>query len=463
MRHLVVALAMALLLSSLAVGASLGAPAAYVTNAGTDNNGNSVAVVDTSKGTLLSTIQLGLSPVMPFGVAILPDGSRLYVTNFSAGTVSVIDVATNQPIGAPIQVGMFPAGVAASPSGSRVYVVSTTLSGKSLTGRFSVINTDTNAVVGSLSLNGAIPFGVAVNPKAPRAYVADRSGHLRVLDISTDTARVVADLSIGRDLHGVDVAPDGKRIYVADYGGGWLLSVSADSSTDSYASLLPIPVGRNPFGVAVSPKGDHVYVTNEKDNTVSVIDTTTPSGTHLVGVGFGPRGIAVASDGSYIYVANWGGGSLSIIRANDLWKLPDDMILPSGSSPIAFGKFLMPAPQVITVQIDIMPGGNPNVINTKSRGTTPVALLGSPDYAENYVTMVDVASLRLAGAPVHKKPNGAYMASFEDVNEDGLVDLVVHFETEQMKVAPGDTRATLEGQLLDGRAITGADSIRVTP
>jgi DNA-binding beta-propeller fold protein YncE len=55
--------------------------------------------------------------------------------------VSVIDTATNSyPVGSPINVGDFPTGVAVTPDGSRVYV--TNLDGNTV----SVIDTATNAI-----------------------------------------------------------------------------------------------------------------------------------------------------------------------------------------------------------------------------------------------------------------------------------------------------------------------------
>ena len=44
----------------------------------------------------------------PFGLAITPDGSKVYVANQASGTVSVIATATNMVLGSPIPVGRTP-------------------------------------------------------------------------------------------------------------------------------------------------------------------------------------------------------------------------------------------------------------------------------------------------------------------------------------------------------------------
>ena len=86
---------------------------AYVANSGSDT----VSVIDAT-ATVSATIAVGSGPA---GVAITPDGSQAYVTNFDAGTVSVIDTATNT-VSATITVGSGPAGVAITPDGSQAYV-----------------------------------------------------------------------------------------------------------------------------------------------------------------------------------------------------------------------------------------------------------------------------------------------------------------------------------------------------
>ena len=75
---------------------------AYVANlaAGT------VSVVDTATNAVTATVTVGNSPA---GAAASPDGSRVYITNNGGGTVSVIDTATNT-VTATITVGTQPGG-----------------------------------------------------------------------------------------------------------------------------------------------------------------------------------------------------------------------------------------------------------------------------------------------------------------------------------------------------------------
>src|SRR5262249_53188240 len=88
-------------------------------------------------------------------------------------------------------------------------------------------------------------------------------------------------------------------------------------------------------------------------------------------------------------------------------------------------------PTVITVGIDIGPGSATNPINL-ANGVIPVAILGSTTLN---VAQVDVASVVFAGAR-------AVRYSFQDVNGDGIGDLVLQFRSQDT-----DLRAVYEALL----------------
>ena len=110
------------------------------------------------------------------------------------------------------------------------------------------------------------------------------------------------------------------------------------------------------------------------------------------------------------------------------------------------------------VDIDIKPGSYPNTINLKSLGTVPVAILGSSFFDVRTVVPLTVT---FAGAPVALKGDGTPMAAYDDVNDDGLVDLVVHFEIPSLVLSEADEVAYLEGRTQDDKKIKGKDAVRV--
>ena len=131
----------------------------------------------------------------------------------------------------------------------------------------------------------------------------------------------------------------------------------------------------------------------------------------------------------------------------------------SGRAEVDFVRYCQ-QPAVQTVQIDIKPGTFPNSINLGSNGTVLVAILSTSDFD---ATTVDPLTITLAGAHVRVKGKGTPMASSEDVNGDGLLDLVVHVSTEALVLTDTDTQANLEGRTFGGLHIKGTDSVRVVP
>ena len=115
----------------------------------------------------------------------------------------------------------------------------------------------------------------------------------------------------------------------------------------------------------------------------------------------------------------------------------------------------------IIVDIDIKPGSFPNAINLGSNGVIPVAILSDADFD---ATTVLPETVSLAGSGVAVRGKGKLLAHEEDVNGDGLLDLVVQVETENLD--PGafqDGTAILTGQTSDGVTFEGSDEITIVP
>jgi hypothetical protein len=110
------------------------------------------------------------------------------------------------------------------------------------------------------------------------------------------------------------------------------------------------------------------------------------------------------------------------------------------------------------VKIDIKPGSYPNTINMGSNGTVPVAIFSMSNFD---ATTVDPQSVTLAGASVKLRGKGTPMSSFEDINGDGLIDIIVHISTEALQLNDADTKAVLEGKTYSGLQIMGVDSVRI--
>ena len=116
---------------------------------------------------------------------------------------------------------------------------------------------------------------------------------------------------------------------------------------------------------------------------------------------------------------------------------------------------------ILTVQIDIMPGSDPNSINPKNRGTIPVGILSSFTFFDAFAS-VDTTSLTF-GRTGNENSLAFCNGSPGDVNGDGLLDLMCHFDTQKAGFQSGDTLGKLKGKTVTGTPIIGSDSVRIVP
>jgi YVTN family beta-propeller protein len=73
-------------------------------------------------------------------------------------------------------------------------------------------------------------------------------------------------------------------------------------------------VGAQPQDVTYAPDGRHFYTANDKDGTVSVVDTSTNAVVARLPTGVSPTSVAVTPDGRKAYVTNFDDGTLRVLR-----------------------------------------------------------------------------------------------------------------------------------------------------
>lgn len=141
--------------------------------------------------------------------------------------------------------------------------------------------------------------------------------------------------------------------------------------------------------------------------------------------------------------------SLQILQA---WQNPSD------SFPTNLNSFLplmtvTVAGLLAPVDIDIKPGSDANTINPRSQGVVPVAVLGSVNFDATQVDFATVTFGPDGAAPAHD-------GHVEDVNDDGMMDMMFHFRTQETGIVCGDTEATLTGETFDETQFTETDTIQ---
>ncbi|MBZ0276701.1 MAG: hypothetical protein K8I60_11175, partial [Anaerolineae bacterium] len=109
---------------------------------------------------------------------------------------------------------------------------------------------------------------------------------------------------------------------------------------------------------------------------------------------------------------------------------------------------------VLLVTVDVRPDTDNNQINLHSNAEVPVAILSTADFDAG---LVDPSTVTFAGAPVDGQ-NGLHV-QYRDVNQDGLIDIVLFFRTQDMILESTDTQALLTGKMLSGTKFSGTGEI----
>lgn len=136
---------------------------------------------------------------------------------------------------------------------------------------------------------------------------------------------------------------------------------------------------------------------------------------------------------------------------NDLVSLSWEDANPSVASQ--FDNIVI-GPTGIAVGLDVKPGSDSNPVNLRSHGAIPVAIMGSDSFAASSVDTGTLAFGPGGAAPMDR--NGG---SLEDVNDDGIPDLVSHYRTQDAGLGSGDTQACVTGATVAGRDLRGCDAI----
>ena len=331
------ALALGLLLAlAVAFPQALAAPFAYIANSA----GNSVSVIDTATNTVTATIPIPVG-TNPKSVAVHPDGTRVYVTNASLGslhgTVSVIDTFSSSVI-ATIDVGDTPDGIAISPDGSRIYVAN---SGDN---SVSVIDTTTYQIVvtliNTLGKNVfATPVGITVSLDGAWVYVTQFTGSSVALISATTNppSTSVSTIAVGAQPYQLATSPTGAKLYVGNQADGTISVI--DTSTNTVSATIPNAAGI--VGLATNNAGTRLYAAVTAG--VLVVDTATNGVVTTVPLGNIPQGIAVDPTDSRVYVARNGINSVTVIETVNNTVVGSPITVGSGPTALAFGRFQFPA------------------------------------------------------------------------------------------------------------------------
>lgn len=190
---------------------------------------------------------------------------------------------------------------------------------------------------------------------------------------------------------------------------------------------------------SLSGHGQRIFVSNQKDDTVSVVDGDTDREIKVIAVGDSPAGLAVRPHRPLVAVANTTGGrvtlidpgTLEVVRTVDVGEIPEHVVFSTDGKllfvtlPKARKLALVdPDAGVVREQIDL--------------GLKPKRLAVSPDGRRLYVLLHTrpggVAVVDIASRTVERTiPTGAFPTDF-GLSSDGRRLVVASFDDDNVTV-----------------------------
>lgn len=261
-------------------------------------------------------------------MVLSPDGSRLFVVDQMNFRVVAVDIAS-RAIADVIPVGRYPFGICIVPDGSKLYVANigmfeySTLIGfdpnrfEETSIPFAPFPYLSNDMIHGVTVGGLFAPGLG-DPNDPRAvsvYAVDLSKK----DEGQVVARIKTGVLVGEKVEDVpalggsspnSMVCDGDRVYVSNGVNDSLTVIDIRSNTiiKEIRLLLPEPLQRLrgviPFGLALSPDGRRLYVAESGINALGVIDTRSYAVLGHIPVGWFPAKVAVSPDGTHLAVVN---------------------------------------------------------------------------------------------------------------------------------------------------------------
>ena len=175
---------------------------------------------------------------------------RIIQTNSAGDNVHIIDPVTNKVVGVieGIEVNH---GVAVAPDGDRIYISDEAES------TLDVVDSKTLKVTKRIPLSGH-PNNIAVSPDGRRVYVGiiQAPGGVDVID--TGSLKDIKTLPTKGTIHNAYVTPDGKYVVAGSIQGKTVNVI--DAQTDQTAWTLQMDLGVRPMAFAKNPDGSTKWI-----------------------------------------------------------------------------------------------------------------------------------------------------------------------------------------------------------
>ena len=189
-------------------------------------------------------------------IYVSPDGKKIYTTNVSSGTVSILTDTLMAP-------GRM-APPDAKPRSEWLLTIIPTARGAE---------------------------GFDVSPDGTRLWTASsENGTISIIDLVAKKSLVSIDAKVN-GANRLKFTPDGKQVFIASLQTGELTVYDAASQKE----IKRIQLGKGAAGILMDPQGNRAFVACSADNYIAIVDLTTLAVTGHLDVGAVPDGMAWAT------------------------------------------------------------------------------------------------------------------------------------------------------------------------
>lgn len=236
---------------------------------------NTISVIDTALNSVVQTINLGASTNVtatePYDVVVSPNGARLYVAMKNGGsengdgTVVFVDLPSGNIVTEVILDSLAsPEGIAISPDGNRLYV-------GARTSRIYVVDVPTQSHFADAP--GISTRELVVSPDGQ--YVFARNGAVRA---SNNAVHEVVPLNLFLGERGIVISPDGSRLFSVDEGNNIAVHSVDRSGTNPVVTLvtnITSATESGAYGIDLTADGSLGLVSFRGRDTVQLFNPTT--------------------------------------------------------------------------------------------------------------------------------------------------------------------------------------------
>lgn len=219
-------------------------------NPGCDNCSSSskydssfVYKVDAYTHEILDIIKVG---AVPKYIACTPDNSKVIVTNWSSGDVSIIDIAKGQEV-KRIKVGTFPRGITVDSESKYAYV---TVMGSTKIAKINL----SNYTCTYFKDVGKGPRHLCISPDNKWLYLTLNSeNRLAKINLTTNN---VTKVRVGHQPRSMTISGDGKFLYVVNYNDNTFSKIR----TSDLKIIAISPTKKKPIGITYDDQDKRVWV-----------------------------------------------------------------------------------------------------------------------------------------------------------------------------------------------------------